>query len=601
MSFQRIPWSLGVIPIVCVAIGVLVVWFLDRNNESLWKQAQVQSALNEMHIYKSLAESSVADLNAFAQQVNDPRSGHWSILHEEQLTPQEIKRLETSPQEYRDEPGGHVRVRLTQELIPSPPIGLDTKQPSAGSRRWIAFTKRLPRFESGGTRWKPWWLISMFVVGLAGAFSLRSLRDSNQRRVRSLQQIRSQTSKTLARDEILKLLPESTVFGNANREIIALIEAYQSQITAVKNGAEQSETVLSAMPVGILAFTSDLQLWFANRAGIDLLDLSDRIRDRTRFIELIRQPRVLELITESQRTNQTMDCELDGTTKSIVLRLRAHPLQHESPPTDPTSPPPMLLVITDETRLKQLENVRRDFTANVSHELKTPLAAIKAYAETLLMGALDDPDARELFITRISEQADRLDRLIFDLLQLTRIQSLPEKLPLIPLSLQDLARTCIEDHQAIAKSKNITIYNEIAESTPRVLADHESLRTILGNLLSNAVRYSKPDGYIRVASRMEGTEIEMSVIDYGIGIPEEDIDRIFERFYRVEKARSQDAGGTGLGLAIVKHLAQALGGSVSVRSTLGKGSQFTVRLKTASVSEIAQHDSAHTTEQGLTA
>ena len=588
MSLQRIPWSLGVLPIACVAIVALVLWWVDRHNENLWNQMQTQVASDEMQFYRSIAETSPVDLNAFSGQVSDSRTGNLSILEEQQLTTTEIKRLENSSKETSLEPGGYIRLRLIERLKPTLTKDSDPKKDTTPPRRWIAYTKRLPPFNANNKRWTPWWLAGAFLAGLASAIALRSFTETRQTYARTLQQIRSQASKSRPPHEMLKVFPGGFFFGDISRELVALIAAYQNQIIAVKTGAEQSETVLSAMPVGILAFTSDLQLWFANRAGIDLLDLSDRIRDRTRLIELIRQPRVLELITESQKSCQTMDCELDGTAKSIVLRLRAHPLQHDSPQSDPSSPPPMLLVITDETRLKQLENVRRDFTANVSHELKTPLAAIKAYAETLLMGALDDPDACELFITRISEQADRLDRLIFDLLQLTRIQSLPEKLPLMALPLQDFARACIEEHQAIAKTKNITIYNEIAESTPRVLADHESLRTILGNLLSNAVRYSKPDGYIRVSSKVSGSDVELSVIDYGIGIPDEDIDRIFERFYRVEKARSQDAGGTGLGLAIVKHLTQALGGSVSVRSTLGKGSQFTVRLKLAPESELSQ-------------
>lgn len=596
MSFQRIPWSLGVLPIACVAIAAVVLWWVDRHNENLWNQIQVQVASDELQFYKSIVENSSVDLNAFGGQVGDSRTGNLSILEEQQLTQTEIKRLENSSKETSLEPGGYTRVRLIEKLKPTVSNESDPIKDATPPRRWIAYTKRLPPFNANHKRWTPWWFAGAFVAGLASAIALRSLTESRQTYTRTLQQIRSQASKSRPPHEMRNVFSGGFFFSDINRELVALIEAYQSQIIAVKTGAEQAETVLSAMPVGILAFTSDLQLWFANRAGIDLLDLSDRIRDRTRLIELIRQPRVLELITESQKSGQTLDCELDGTTKSIVLRLRAHPLQHDSPQSDPSSLPPMLLVITDETRLKQLENVRRDFTANVSHELKTPLAAIKAYAETLLMGALDDPDACELFITRISEQADRLDRLIFDLLQLTRIQSLPEKLPLIALPLQDFARTCIEDHQAIAKTKNITIYNEIAESTPRILADHESLRTILGNLLSNAVRYSKPDGYIRVSSKVSGSDVELSVIDYGIGIPEEDIDRIFERFYRVEKARSQDAGGTGLGLAIVKHLTQALGGSVSVRSTLGKGSQFTVRLKIASESELSVSEVAQPPE-----
>jgi len=590
MSLQRIPWSIGLLPIACVAICTFFVWLLDRHDAFLWKQIQLQVAMEELKFYKSIAESEAGAPKVLTDQLSDSSPGSLSILEEKQLTQMEVKRLEHTTKESSLEPGGYIRLRLVETLNAPVPLDSGMNTEATGLRRWLVYTKRIPTFDTNSTRWTRWLILGGFFAGLAAAILLHSMRNTQRTYVRSLQQSRSQTSKMLPRDEMLKLFPEGHFYGDINRELIALIEAFQNQITAIKTGAEQSETVLSAMPVGILAFTSELQLWFANRAGIDLLDLSDRIRDRTRLIELIRQPRVLELITQSQKSGQTLDCELESTTTSIVLRLRAHPLQHESPQSDPSVPPPMLLVITDETRLKQLENVRRDFTANVSHELKTPLAAIKAYAETLLMGALDDPEARERFTTRISEQADRLDRLIFDLLQLTRIQSLPENLPLIALSLQDLARSCIEDHQAIAKTKNITIYNEIAESTPRILADHESLRTILGNLLSNAVRYSKSDGYIRVSSRVCDPDVELSVIDYGIGIPEEDIDRIFERFYRVEKARSQEAGGTGLGLAIVKHLTQALGGTVSVRSTLGKGSQFTVRLKKAPESENAQHE-----------
>jgi signal transduction histidine kinase len=243
------------------------------------------------------------------------------------------------------------------------------------------------------------------------------------------------------------------------------------------------------------------------------------------------------------------------------------------------------LVLTDETRLRQLENARRDFTANVSHELKTPLAAIKAYTETLLMGAMDDPDAKERFIQRINEQASRLDNLIRDLLQLTKIQSLPERISLSRLSIFEIVRSSVEEHNQIASKRNVEIVNHVQENEFHVMAEYDALRTILSNLLSNAIRYSKEGGTVEIkAKRLHGF-IDVSVIDNGIGIPESDLERIFERFYRVDKARSADAGGTGLGLAIVKYLVQAIGGSISVRSRLGEGSEFTLRLEEATSSE----------------
>ena len=249
----------------------------------------------------------------------------------------------------------------------------------------------------------------------------------------------------------------------------------------------------------------------------------------------------------------------------------------------------MLLTITDETRLKQLENARRDFTANVSHELKTPLSAIKAYAETLLMGALEDADASRRFVERISEQANRLDILIRDLLHLTKLQSQPDKPLLRNLQLEDVLKTCIEEHRTIGLSKNVAIDASGVGKNCLVEADLESLRTVIGNLLSNAVRYNRPGGWIKVSTRMETNFVNLIVEDNGVGIPPEDLDRIFERFYRVEKARSQDLGGTGLGLAIVKHLVQAISADIKVRSVLGQGSAFELRLKRSILGNIREH------------
>jgi two-component system phosphate regulon sensor histidine kinase PhoR len=247
-------------------------------------------------------------------------------------------------------------------------------------------------------------------------------------------------------------------------------------------------------------------------------------------------------------------------------------MEAADPPSGPVS---VLLTVTDETRIKQLENLRRDFTANVSHELKTPLSAIKAYAETLLMGALEDPHASHRFVERISEQTARLDNLIRDLLQLNRLQAQPEKPVQRPVQITDVIEKVIEDHHTVASSNSVTLHFAPIESI-EVLSDLESLQTILNNLLGNAIRYNKTDGHVYVQAFRREDRCIVQVRDTGIGIPPEDVDRVFERFYRVEKARSQDMGGTGLGLAIVKHLCHWISATVEVKSELGVGSTFEV-------------------------
>jgi two-component system phosphate regulon sensor histidine kinase PhoR len=356
------------------------------------------------------------------------------------------------------------------------------------------------------------------------------------------------------------------------------------------------------MPEGILAFSSELRLQFANRAAVQLLNLGTRIQDNIPLIELIRQPKLLELVQDVQSRNQSLDCELDTTDaadQSVWLRIRGYcisadtkpvasrssPLRKKNDSSDTVSPPTatVLLVISDETRVKQLENYRKDFTANVSHELKTPLSAIKAYAETLLMGALDDPDARYRFVTSIGEQANKLEQLIRGVMQLSRIQSMPEKLSLSPLTLAELVGSVVREHQTVAEANQITIDNQLANAPDQtnwiVLAEFDALRTILGNLLSNAIRYSKCGGQVTLKAESNNDRIELLVIDQGIGIPAQDLDRIFERFYTVDKARSRESGGTGLGLAIVKHLTIAIGGNIRVQSELGVGSTFRLSLQ----------------------
>jgi two-component system phosphate regulon sensor histidine kinase PhoR len=240
-----------------------------------------------------------------------------------------------------------------------------------------------------------------------------------------------------------------------------------------------------------------------------------------------------------------------------------------------------MLVIHDLSDVRRLENLRRELVANVSHELKTPLTVIKGYAETLRLGAVNDPEHNVQFIRRIEEQADRLHELIQDLLQIARLEAGSETFDLGPVPLDELISECAGQFADVAAGKGIKLTTESLLADARAWADEEGVRTILNNLVDNALKFTPAGGSVTIRTRADAATVTLEVRDTGIGIALEDRARIFERFYRVDKARSRELGGTGLGLSIVKHLAQAFGGNVRVESRPGDGSAFFVELPLA--------------------
>jgi two-component system phosphate regulon sensor histidine kinase PhoR len=239
-----------------------------------------------------------------------------------------------------------------------------------------------------------------------------------------------------------------------------------------------------------------------------------------------------------------------------------------------------VLVFHDLTRVKYLENARKDFVANVSHELRTPLSLIKGYVETLVDGAYEDPKLCFKFLKTIQRNTDRLRLLIEDLLVLSEIESGRVSLDLQPIQLCAVVQKMLEDFSAVASARSMTLHNECPDVKLR--ADSGRLEQVLSNLLDNAVKYGREGGSISVgATPCRAGLVEVFVRDDGPGIPREALDRVFERFYRVDKARSRDQGGTGLGLSIVKHLVQSHGGRVWVESEVGKGAAFRFTLPAA--------------------
>jgi two-component system phosphate regulon sensor histidine kinase PhoR len=241
-----------------------------------------------------------------------------------------------------------------------------------------------------------------------------------------------------------------------------------------------------------------------------------------------------------------------------------------------------ILVFHDLTRLKQLEHTREEFVANVSHELRTPLSLIKGYVETLLDGARTNPEVAERFLKIIERNAQRLDLLIQDLLTISALESGRITLTLQPVELHPLVEKVFADLKPPADNKNIALVNSLPGLTAS--ADGNRLEQVLANLVDNAIKYGRAQGTVTVGGhKTEDGNIEIFVQDDGPGIPAEALDRVFERFYRVDKARSREQGGTGLGLSIVKHIVQAHGGDVRVESELGKGSTFYFTLPSGDV------------------
>jgi two-component system phosphate regulon sensor histidine kinase PhoR len=359
-------------------------------------------------------------------------------------------------------------------------------------------------------------------------------------------------------------------------------ERLATQFAQLEEDRQQLRAILGGLVEGVIALDADLRILFANHRAAQLLEFHPQAVVGRKLWEVLRQRTLQDLVRKALAGPEPCQAELkwNGTTPR---NLTVHAARLAGVP----APRGAVLVVHDTSELRRLEQLRQDFVANVSHELKTPLSVIKACIETLQDGAIDDAQHRDMFLEQVNEQTDRLHALILDLLSLARIESGEECFKLEAVPLEPLVSACLERHCARAES-NHQVLLAIPPEGPAdeavavdALADEEALGQILDNLVDNALKYTPQGGSIRVRWCIEGEEVRLEVEDTGIGIPERDLSRIFERFYRVDRARSRELGGTGLGLAIVKHLVQAMHGSVRAASKPGQGSTFTVRLPRA--------------------
>ncbi len=351
-------------------------------------------------------------------------------------------------------------------------------------------------------------------------------------------------------------------------------EQFSAREQQLRESNQRLEAVLGGMAEGVIAVDERDRVILANAAAAELLGFTMADVESLSLLEVVRHHMLQQLVTDTRATESLQRAELEVHSGSENRRV----LDVQSTPLPDTSPQRVILVLHDVTDLRRLESMRQEFVANVSHELKTPLSSIRAYAETLSAGAVNDPEHRGTFLHRIEEQADRLNNLIQDLLSLSRIESGRQTYDIATVNVADIVTTCIAENQDAANLKRIHLSCSDIQQDLRIQADEEGLAQIINNLIGNAIKYTSEGGEVTVVLRQQESTICMDVRDTGIGIDEEHLTRVFERFYRVDKARSRELGGTGLGLAIVKHLAQAFGGNVTVTSQPTKGSTFTVQL-----------------------
>ena len=340
----------------------------------------------------------------------------------------------------------------------------------------------------------------------------------------------------------------------------------------LEENSQRLEAVLSSMIEGVLAIQPDGEVMLANGAACRMLSLDrDKLVSR-KLDEVVRIPELTQAVETCRHERTFSKAEFKTIGEPIrTLKARVSMLADEDKPG-------VAVVLHDVSELRQLETMRQDFVANVSHELKTPLASIKAYAETLRLGAIHDQDKNIQFLEQIEFQADTLNHQIQDLLQLARVESGEKTFSISDIDVNMISETLHRQFLDSALGRQLELHLQLAQPTPLARCDAEAIETVVKNLIVNAIHYTPEGGRVSISTSVDDGWVVISVIDTGIGIAPEQQARVFERFYRVDKARSRDMGGTGLGLAIVKHLTQAFGGTVTLESQLGKGTQFHVRL-----------------------
>lgn len=413
------------------------------------------------------------------------------------------------------------------------------------------------------------WIIGILCVAFVAAGIVQPLQAMSLNLDQSIE-------RTLREDMLLSISERRDELGHVATALHRLEEERKDRIAKLevaereaRSSSELMSSVLDSMVEGVVAIDREQRIVFLNTGARRLLRISNVIGIGHRLYEAVRVQAILETVEDALKSHKMETLEFRRTREEASLVLVVIPIL-KGPHTGAVA------VVRDVTEMRRLEAMRRDFVSGVSHELKTPLTVIQACTDTLLGGAMSDPAAAEKFLKQIDEQSERLLQLILGMLQLARVESGQQVLHIEPVDVVTVADDVIRGFRTIADARAVQLFLTGAEQMT-VTADDQALHTIISNLVDNALKHTNSAGSVTVELVRGGSSPAIVVRDTGSGIPDDMLGRVFERFYRVDRDRSRERGGSGLGLAIVKHLCQALGATVSVKSELGKGSEFRVQ------------------------
>ncbi|MFO0968849.1 MAG: ATP-binding protein [Gemmataceae bacterium] len=575
---SRIVWRLFIAYslLVAVALGSLGFFLVGRIENQLLAEVRQKLDIKSMLIRELVSRMSPAEWQAQMTRLGGETSARITlidaggkVLAESSQSPEELENHAERP-EVKDAERSGVGVSTRFSASVHLPMMYLARRNDAGPVRYVRVALPLAAVhEEIGWLRRVVWTGTGITLALALGLSFLIARRLSAPLIEVAQAARSISQGRYGERVNVRSEDEIGALALAFNE---MSQACAAHIAQMDQDRQQLLAVFRGMVEGVLVLDAEQNIQFFNDAAGRMLGAPlEALRGR-KLWEVFRNRQLSAAVGKILASDQPHLTELEwsGAERRVLAvhgaRLPGQPLRGA------------VLVFHDVTDLRKLERVRQEFVANVSHELKTPLAAIQALVETLLGGAVNDSEHAVRFLDRIRENADRLHRLILDLLTLGRIESGEETMEIQPLDVAEAMLGSITRHEERAKSKDL----QLAAAEPRepvtVLADAEALAQILDNLVDNAIKYTPAGGKITLRWRAEGQHAILQVEDTGVGIPERDLSRIFERFYRVDKARSRELGGTGLGLSIVKHLVHALGGTVAAEGALGAGSVFSIRL-----------------------
>jgi two-component system phosphate regulon sensor histidine kinase PhoR len=420
-------------------------------------------------------------------------------------------------------------------------------------------------------------LVAMAIIGVATIFLVRSYLGSLARFARFVGELSDEREPVMPR---LSFAPATEELATAAATLSA---GWRRNRASIDNLAASAQAIVDGLPDPLISLDRQRRIVRTNRAALILLGSVGPERD---ISTVFRQPQLLAAIDGLLETG--VDGNFTGSDQAVVSFVLSGPpeldvVAHlQRLPRAAADGSLALIVLHDTTALRRAERMRADFVANASHELKTPIAGLMGFIETLRGPARDDSVARERFLGIMAEQADRMRRLVDDLLTLSRIEQHEHARPDAAVDLGKVLRGVLDLLQFKAAARTVALELSVDDGLGQAVGDHDELTIVFQNLVDNAVKYAKPATIVRVAARADSPErIAVSVSDEGDGIPAVHLPRLTERFYRVDAARSRQLGGTGLGLAIVKHVVNRHRGRLDIQSIPGKGSTFTVSLPRA--------------------